>query len=124
MLPKSVRQLTIFLPLWSESLPCERKKWQKHVSVGGRNTVPETAAANGMRLSQDILDLGDDVFGVRALSLQGHAVPHPLLVQPGQLHLSHRQAHAALLPASTKAATHTEFTLETATEKSASLRLI
>lgn len=65
-----------------------------------------------MRLSQDVFDLGDDVFGVRTLSLQDHAVPHPLLVQPGQLHLGHRQAHAALLPASTKKAPHAKFTPE------------
>ena len=52
--------------------------------------------------SQDVLYLGDDVLGVGALPLQGDAVPRALLVQPGQLRLGQRQAHAALVPAGTK----------------------
>lgn len=48
--------------------------------------------------SQDILDLGDDVFGIRALSLQRDTVSDSFLVQSGQLYFSHSQAHTALLP--------------------------
>ena len=49
--------------------------------------------------SQDVLYLGDDALGVGALPIQGDAIPGPLLVQPGQLRLGQRQAHAALVPA-------------------------
>lgn len=34
---------------------------------------------------QDFVDLGDDVLRARALSLQGHAVPHALSVQAAEL---------------------------------------
>lgn len=50
------------------------------------------------RYLQDILYLADNVFSVRAFSLQGDAVSDSLLVQSGQLHLRHSQTHTALLP--------------------------
>lgn len=56
------------------------------------------SAAAALQHSQDVLYLADKVLGVGALPLQGDAVPHPLLVQPGQLRLGQRQAHAALVP--------------------------
>ena len=50
---------------------------------------------------QDVLYLGDDVLSTRALSVGGRVAPLPLQLQPAQLRVRQRQAHASLLPART-----------------------
>lgn len=104
-----IRQLTISLPLYSELLTYEEQK--EKVSQHGKLHIGDpgqyfcllavNVCAWGMCYLQDILYLGDDVFGIWALSLQGDTVPDSLLVQSGQLYFSHCQAHTAFLPTST-----------------------
>ena len=50
---------------------------------------------------QDVLYLRDDVLGTRALPVGGRVAPLPLHLQPAQLGVGQRQAHAALLPVRT-----------------------
>lgn len=100
----NISLLTISLPLLSELLTCKQHReesWSgwKFISTWDSKYVCIIACiCKRLCYSQDIFYLCDDVFSIRALSLQSDTVSDSLLVQSCQFSFSHCEAHTALLP--------------------------